>query len=111
MTDTPVHHMLVRRYRMSGSRKGTSPLTLTIYIHGGGFVVYDLDSHDSICAELGAATGYLVTAVVYRLAPEHPDSAAFSDCLAVVLSEVSRVIRLYQYSGSGKAGISSICFV
>lgn len=54
-----------------------------LYLHGGGWVVGDLDSHDFICMELAAALGALVIAVDYRLAPEHPFPAAFEDCLAV----------------------------
>lgn len=54
-----------------------------LYLHGGGWVVGDLDSHDFICRELAAELGALVVAVDYRLAPEHPFPAAFEDCLAV----------------------------
>ncbi|WP_434559120.1 alpha/beta hydrolase [Pseudomonas sp. Z4-20] len=54
-----------------------------LYLHGGGWVVGDLDSHDFICMELAAELGALVLAVDYRLAPEHPFPAAFEDCLAV----------------------------
>ncbi|MCQ6255934.1 alpha/beta hydrolase [Pseudomonas sp. Q11] len=53
------------------------------YLHGGGWVVGDLDSHDFICMELAATLGVLVLAVDYRLAPEHPFPAGFEDCLAV----------------------------
>ncbi|WP_434607765.1 alpha/beta hydrolase [Pseudomonas sp. R1-7] len=54
-----------------------------LYLHGGGWVVGDLDSHDFICMELALDLGALVVAVDYRLAPEHPFPAAFEDCLAV----------------------------
>ncbi|MHC8364772.1 alpha/beta hydrolase [Pseudomonas sp. ZT5P21] len=54
-----------------------------VYLHGGGWVVGDLDSHDFICAELASTLGVLVIAVDYRLAPEHPFPAAFEDCLKV----------------------------
>lgn len=54
-----------------------------LYLHGGGFVVGGLDSHDSICADLAAQAQVEVTAVQYRLAPEHPFPAAFEDCWAV----------------------------
>ena len=54
-----------------------------VYLHGGGWVVGDLDSHDFICAELASTLGVLVIAVDYRLAPEHPFPAAFNDCLGV----------------------------
>ncbi|MBC3375529.1 alpha/beta hydrolase [Pseudomonas sp. SWRI92] len=54
-----------------------------LYLHGGGWVVGDLDSHDFICMELAAELGALVLAVDYRLAPEHPFPAGFEDCFAV----------------------------
>ncbi|MEL4167730.1 alpha/beta hydrolase [Pseudomonas sp. ZS001] len=54
-----------------------------LYLHGGGWVVGNLDSHDFICMELAAELGILVLAVDYRLAPEHPFPAAFEDCLDV----------------------------
>lgn len=58
-------------------------VTCIVYLHGGGWVVGDLDSHDFICAELASTLGVLVIAVDYRLAPEHPFPAAFDDCLKV----------------------------
>ncbi|AJO78938.1 alpha/beta hydrolase [Pseudomonas sp. MRSN 12121] len=54
-----------------------------LYLHGGGWVVGDLDSHDFITAYLAAQLQVLVVAVDYRLAPEHPFPAALDDCLAV----------------------------
>jgi acetyl esterase len=42
-----------------------------LFIHGGGFILGSLDSHDDICAELCAASGYDLVSVDYRLSPEH----------------------------------------
>ena len=53
-----------------------------VYLHGGGFVVGGLRSHDDICAEICARTGFEVVSVDYRLAPEHPHPAAYEDALA-----------------------------
>lgn len=60
---------------------GSGPVVL--YLHGGGFVVGGLHSHDDVCADIRAATGLSVLAVDYRLCPEHPHPAAYDDCLAV----------------------------
>ncbi|MEL6288709.1 MAG: alpha/beta hydrolase [Pseudomonadota bacterium] len=57
--------------------------TCLLYAHGGGWVVGDLESHDSICAELCVASELDVIAVDYRLAPEHPAPAALDDFAAV----------------------------
>lgn len=58
-------------------------LPTVVYLHGGGFVVGGLDSHDDVCAEICAATGLRVVSVDYRLSPEHPHPAALDDALAV----------------------------
>jgi len=55
-----------------------------VYLHGGGFVVGGLHSHDSVCAELAAGAGVELVAVDYRLSPEHPHPAAYDDACAVV---------------------------
>ena len=61
-----------------------SPTAKLLYLHGGGFVVGGLESHDDICAELADGANVEVTAVAYRLAPEHPFPAAFDDAWAVL---------------------------
>ncbi|ESY76757.1 lipase/esterase [Mesorhizobium sp. LNHC221B00] len=68
----------VRRYRLAG----TAPRATVLYYHGGGFILGGLDSHDDICAEICAGTGFAVLSVDYRLAPEHVHPAAFDDALA-----------------------------
>ena len=60
------------------------PGVTVVYFHGGGFVVGGLDSHDDVCAEICAGTGYRVVSVDYRLAPEHKHPAAFDDCWTAV---------------------------
>jgi acetyl esterase len=44
---------------------------LILFLHGGGFILGSLDSHDDICAELCASTGFDLVSVDYRLSPEH----------------------------------------
>jgi len=58
-------------------------LAATTYFHGGGWVAGDLDSHDTVCRDIAAASGAVVVAVDYRLAPEHPYPAPLADCLGV----------------------------
>ncbi|WP_259780988.1 alpha/beta hydrolase [Aestuariispira ectoiniformans] len=65
----------VRRYRNKWGRETAT----VVYLHGGGFVVGDLESHDDVCAEICDKTGFQVVAVDYRLAPEHVHPAAFDD--------------------------------
>jgi len=56
-----------------------------LYFHGGGFVVGSLDSHDSVCRRLSAATGHAVLAPAYRLAPEHRFPTATHDSVDAAL--------------------------
>lgn len=60
---------------------GAQPTVL--YLHGGGFVVGGLHSHDGICADIRGATGLTVVSADYRLSPEHLHPAAFDDACAV----------------------------
>lgn len=55
-----------------------------IYLHGGGYILGGLHSHDDICAEICQRTGFPVISVDYRLAPEHPHPAGYDDALAVI---------------------------
>ncbi len=55
-----------------------------VFVHGGGFVVGGLDTHDPPCRELAHQSGCVVIAVDYRLAPEHPFPAALDDALAAL---------------------------
>ncbi|MFQ3580547.1 MAG: alpha/beta hydrolase [Chloracidobacterium sp.] len=60
------------------------PLPMTVYFHGGGFVIGNLDSHDNVCRALANRTPTLVVSVDYRLAPEHPFPAAPIDAYDAV---------------------------
>ena len=53
-----------------------------IYIHGGGWVIGSLDSHDGACRRLAQAGQFMVASVDYRLAPEHKFPAGLEDCIA-----------------------------
>src|SRR5690348_11228967 len=60
------------------------PAPCLVYLHGGGFVLGGLDSHDRVCRELALAAGVLVAAVEYRLAPENKFPLPRQDCVAAV---------------------------
>ena len=78
---TPDHAVPVRVYRREGQAAGAPVL---VYLHGGGFMLGDLDSSDSNAWGLCEQTGAVVVSVDYRLTPEHPYPAAFNDCYGVV---------------------------
>src|SRR5258708_22560850 len=56
--------------------EGSGPFPILIFLHGGGFVVGDLDTHDRICRRLANGASCLVVSVAYPLAPEHKFAAA-----------------------------------
>jgi acetyl esterase len=68
-----------RLYRPPGASGDES---LLVYLHGGGFVIGDLDTHDEPCRVLCRFARTSVLSVAYRLAPEHPFPAAVDDALA-----------------------------
>jgi acetyl esterase len=56
-----------------------------VWLHGGGWVIGDIETADSTCRALANRASCVVVSVDYRLAPEHPAPAALDDCLAVLM--------------------------
>ena len=106
VTGTDGHEVPTRRY----STKAEASLVKIVFMHGGGFVVGGLESHDDICAELVQRTGFDLVAVDYRLAPEHQYPDDINDCLAVVdgLLQAGYQIILV---GDSAGGALSACVV
>jgi acetyl esterase len=59
-----------------------SPPPLLVYVHGGGWVVGSIETHDPFCRLLSEAAGAIILSTEYRLAPENPYPAALEDVLA-----------------------------
>jgi acetyl esterase len=78
--DPPV---AVRVYRPDGP---AGPRPCILYMHGGGFMLGDLDSSDSIAWGFAEGTGAVVVSIDYRLTPENPYPAAVEDCRAAFLA-------------------------
>ncbi|MBE7940371.1 MULTISPECIES: alpha/beta hydrolase [Ramlibacter] len=77
----PAGEIPLRLYRPAGSAAGAL-LPVLVYYHGGGWVIGDLDTHDTLCRELANGSGCAVVAVDYRMGPEHRFPAASDDALA-----------------------------
>lgn len=72
--------VLLRVYRPSAQR----PLPAVIYFHGGGWVLGNVETHDTLCRRLAHGSGCALVSVDYRLAPEHPFPAPLEDCVQAV---------------------------
>lgn len=75
--------LTLRIYRCAGTYE-QEVLPCMMFIHGGGWVIGNLDSHDRMCRQLANIAGICVVAVDYRLAPEHPFPAGLQDTLAAL---------------------------
>jgi acetyl esterase len=86
VTDDVLHldrcSMGIRVYRSSGN----PALPTLVYLHGGGFVVGSLDSHDRIMRQLCRRSGMVVVGFDYPLAPEHPHPEALDAIEQAILA-------------------------
>jgi len=75
--------LALRLYRGADTSEAAA-LPALLFLHGGGWVLGDLDSHDGICRRLANLAACRVVAVDYRLAPEHRFPAAIDDAAAAL---------------------------
>jgi len=81
--DGPGGPIPLRLYRPPGAPAGVArALPVLVYFHGGGWVIGDLETHDTLCRQLAHGAGCAVVAVDYRMGPEHRFPAAVDDCIA-----------------------------
>jgi len=72
----------LRLYHPQAAAERKAPPAVLVYFHGGGWVIGDLDTHDTLCRELANGSGCAVVAVDYRMGPEQRFPAAVDDCIA-----------------------------
>lgn len=60
--------------------EGDGPFPIVMYFHGGGWVICNLDTHDSQCRSLANRAGCVVVSVDYGLSPENKFPTALEDC-------------------------------
>ena len=81
MAGGPHGEIPLRLYRPLGSA-ASETLPVLVYYHGGGWVIGDLDTHDTLCRELANGARCCVVAVDYRMSPEQRFPVAVDDCVA-----------------------------
>ncbi len=86
----PAGHLQARVYRPETS----GPVPTILFIHGGGFVIGDLDTHDNQCRTVCRDVGAVVLSVGYRLAPEARFPAAVEDCVAALAWTAAHIDEL-----------------
>ena len=65
-----------------------------VYLHGGGWTIGDLDTHDVLCRSLCLQAEVVVVSVDYRMGPEHKFPAAYEDTVAAFNWTVSQAASL-----------------
>lgn len=101
--------------RLYDVRETREPSPVILFFHGGGYVIGDLDTHNSLCTELSHVLDLPVLAVDYRLAPEAPFPAAPDDCeaaarwLAASPAELGRTVTgLVTIGGSAGGNLATV---
>jgi acetyl esterase len=61
---------------------GDGPFHVVVFMHGGGWVIGDLDSHDNVARTICRDADAVVVALDYRMGPEHRFPTAPNDCYA-----------------------------
>jgi acetyl esterase len=74
----------IRIYDPSDPARRDAQRPLVVWLHGGGFVIGGLRSHDRALRYVASQTGAVVVAVDYRLSPEHKFPVCYDDALAAV---------------------------
>jgi acetyl esterase len=73
------------RIRLHVPEGVSTPAPTLVYLHGGGFTLFSIDSHDRLMREYAQAAGVAVLGVDYPLAPEHKYPIALDRVEALLL--------------------------
>lgn len=73
------HPLPARLYAATPAPSGAPGLPALLYLHGGGFTVGSIDTHDTLCRVLAARSGVAIVSLGYRLAPAHRFPTAVHD--------------------------------
>ena len=100
--------------RLFDAREHREPGPAVVFYHGGGFVIGNIDTHASFCAEIARVLDLPVVSVDYRLSPEHRWPAAPDDCEAAARwvaespAELGRAVTGLILAGDSAGGTLAI---
>jgi acetyl esterase len=107
------------RYGARLYRPSAGCRNLVVFLHGGGWTIGSVRTHDRVCRRLAQATGAPVLSVDYRLAPEYPAPAAIDDTVDVLEwvasapPEIGRDLRAIavvgESAGGALAALAAVC--
>ena len=93
-------------------------LPLLLYLHGGGFTIGSIATHDVLCRELARLAGCMVVSLAYRLAPEHRFPTASNDAwdalqwLAVQAEALGADVSRLAVGGDSAGGtLAAVCAI
>lgn len=95
-----------RLYRPVGDEK-----YVLVWIHGGGWVLHDVETFDTLARALATASACAVLAVEYRRAPEHPFPAAVDDCWSAVEWATDRFARVAVGGDSAGGNLAAVAAI
>ena len=95
----------MRHYRPVAERR-----PVLVFLHGGFWILGDLDTHDRLCRQIAAGAGVEVLAVDYRRAPEHPWPAAVEDARAAIRYAADQLADVVAVGGDSAGGcVAALC--
>lgn len=97
----PQQALQVRLYRPD-----VGDLPVALFLHGGGWMLNDLDTHDHLCRRIAQKSGWAVAAVHYRRAPEHRYPAPIEDAYVAYRWLEDNAHRIGALSGTAVVGES-----
>ena len=103
-----VAHVRGRRASAASPCASTRPTEAhgtVAYLHGGGWVMGNLESVDAVCRALANGARARVVSIDYRLAPEHPFPAALDDALTVVRALDGELVIAGDSAGANLAAV------
>jgi acetyl esterase/lipase len=90
--------------RLRHYRPVAEPRPLLVFLHGGMWLLGDLETHDRLCRQIAAGAGVEVLAVDYRRAPEHPWPAAVEDAVAAIRYAADQLADTVAVGGDSAGG-------